>query len=85
MIVDQALYRDGTRRPCGDLSDELEGLRADPHGTDFLWIGLKDPTDSEFELVNDELRLHPLAVEDAVVTALYRDLLAISPSAPARR
>jgi magnesium transporter len=66
VIVDQALYRDGTRRPCGDLSDELEGLRADPHGNDFLWIGLKDPTDSEFELVNDELRLHPLAVEDAV-------------------
>ena len=66
MIVDQAIYRDGQRRPCGDLSDELEGLRVggDPH--DFLWIGLKDPTDAEFDLVNDELKLHPLAVEDAV-------------------
>jgi len=28
VIVDQAVYRDGRRRPCGDLSDELEGLRA---------------------------------------------------------
>ena len=32
----------------------------------FLWIGLKDPTDDEFALVNEELQLHPLAVEDAV-------------------
>ena len=66
MIVDQAVYRDGRRRPCGDLSDELEALRAGGHPQDFLWIGLKDPTDEEFDLVNDELKLHPLAVEDAV-------------------
>jgi magnesium transporter len=64
MIVDQAVYRDGHRMPCGDLSDELEGLRDAGHG--FIWIGLKDPTDAEFALVNDELRLHPLAVEDAI-------------------
>ena len=66
MIVDQAVYRDGRRRPCGDLSDELEALRTGGHPQDFLWIGLKDPTDEEFDLVNDELKLHPLAVEDAV-------------------
>jgi magnesium transporter len=66
VIVDQAIYRCGMRHSCGDLSDELDALRAgdDPGG--FLWIGLKDPTDAEFDLVNDELRLHPLAVEDAV-------------------
>ncbi len=66
MIVDQAIYRQGQRLPCGDLSDALEELRGgdDPHA--FLWIGLKNPTDSEFDLVNDELKLHPLAVEDAV-------------------
>ena len=64
MIVDQAIYRDGVRQQCGDLSDALASLR---HGEDgFLWIGLKDPTDAEFDLVNAELRLHPLAVEDAV-------------------
>jgi len=50
--------------PCGDLSDELEQLRLVGHG--FIWIGLKDPTDDEFALVNEELKLHPLAVEDAV-------------------
>jgi magnesium transporter len=64
VIVDQAIYRDGRRMPCGDLSDELELLRKAGHG--FIWIGLKDPTDAEFALVNEELKLHPLAVEDAV-------------------
>ena len=64
MIVDQAIYRDGLRHTCGDLSDELDVLRSQHEG--FLWIGLKDPTEEEFDLVNDELQLHPLAVEDAV-------------------
>jgi magnesium transporter len=66
VIVDQAIYRQGQRLPCGDLSDALDDLRGgdDPHA--FLWIGLKNPTDAEFDLVNDELKLHPLAVEDAV-------------------
>ncbi len=62
--MDQAIYRDGERVECGDLSDELATLRAGAPG--FLWIGLKDPTDDEFALVNTELGLHPLAVEDAV-------------------
>jgi magnesium transporter len=64
MIVDQAIYREGHRLVCHDLSDELQRLRKQGNG--FLWIGLKDPTDAEFALVNDELQLHPLAVEDAV-------------------
>ncbi len=64
MIVDKAVYRDARRMPCGDLSDELELLREAQDG--FIWIGLKNPTDAEFALVNDELKLHPLAVEDAV-------------------
>jgi magnesium transporter len=66
VIVDQAVYRHGQRQLCGDLSDELDALRAAPGNSGFLWIGLKDPTDAEFDLVNDELHLHPLAVEDAV-------------------
>ena len=32
----------------------------------FLWIGLKNPTQAEFDEVNQELQLHPLAVEDAI-------------------
>jgi magnesium transporter len=64
VIVDKAIYRNGRRQPCGDLSDELDSLRL--HRDGFLWIGLQDPTDEEFDLVNAELHLHPLAVEDAV-------------------
>jgi magnesium transporter len=64
VIVDKAVYRDGHRMPCGDLSDELENLRKQENG--FIWIGLKNPTPEEFQLVNEELKLHPLAVEDAI-------------------
>ncbi len=49
---------------CGDLSEELERLRSAGQG--FIWIGLKDPTDAEFALVNEELKLPALAIEDAV-------------------
>ena len=66
VIVDQALYLDGQRRPCGDLSDDLAALREAGAPGDFLWIGLKDPTQAEFDEVNKELQLHPLAVEDAI-------------------
>ncbi|HMM96353.1 MAG: magnesium/cobalt transporter CorA [Micrococcales bacterium] len=66
MIVDRAIYEGGHRRACGDLSDELERLRAGDDPSAFLWIGLKDPTQAEFDEVNVELQLHPLAVEDAV-------------------
>jgi len=58
VIVDQAVYRDGHRMPCGDLSDELALLREAGQG--FIWIGLKDPTPAEFALVSEELKLHPL-------------------------
>lgn len=64
VIVDKAIYIHGARRPCGDPSQELETLRDTGEG--FLWIGVKNPTDAEFAEINDELRLHPLAVEDAV-------------------
>ncbi len=62
--MDKAIYRNGRREGCGDLSDELDVLRLTQDG--FIWIGLRDPSDEEFELVNEELHLHPLAVEDAV-------------------
>jgi magnesium transporter len=64
VIVDQAIYRGGRRDPCGDLSDELAELRRGGDG--FIWIGLKDPSPEEFDEVNDELKLHELAVEDAL-------------------
>jgi magnesium transporter len=65
VIVDCAVYHDG-RRTEGpeDLSDALALARAE--GDAFVWIGLYEPTEQEFDLVTDEFGLHPLAVEDAL-------------------
>jgi magnesium transporter len=65
VIVDCAIYRDGRRmeRPA-DYSDALDEARA--AGDAFLWIGLHEPTETEFDLVTSEFGLHPLAVEDAL-------------------
>ncbi|CAL9398691.1 magnesium/cobalt transporter CorA [Streptomyces sp. enrichment culture] len=64
MIVDCAIYRDGHRTDGPeDLSDALDEARA---AGGFVWIGLHEPTQKEFDLVSHEFGLHPLAVEDAL-------------------
>lgn len=64
MIVDCAVYEGGVRRGGNlDIADAFEAGRA-PDA--FVWIGLYEPTADEFRQVQDELQLHPLAVEDAV-------------------
>ncbi|MFD5818053.1 magnesium/cobalt transporter CorA [Streptomyces sp. NPDC059618] len=65
MIVDCAIYRDGRRTGgADDFSDALARCRAG--GDSFVWIGLHEPTEDEFDLVTQEFGLHPLAVEDAL-------------------
>ncbi|MFD7459979.1 MULTISPECIES: magnesium/cobalt transporter CorA [unclassified Streptomyces] len=64
MIVDCGIYREGHRvEGPSDLSDALDEARA---AGGFVWIGLHEPSPEEFELVTEEFRLHPLAVEDAL-------------------
>ncbi|MCQ4210678.1 magnesium/cobalt transporter CorA [Streptomyces longispororuber] len=65
MIVDCAIYKDG-RRTEGpdDFSDALDEARAT--GDAFVWIGLHESTEDEFDKVAQEFGLHPLAVEDAL-------------------
>ncbi|MGI5424746.1 magnesium and cobalt transport protein CorA [Streptomyces sp. CA-179760] len=64
MIVDCAIYRDGHRTEGPeDFSDAL-GEARDAGG--FVWIGLHEPTEREFDHVTREFGLHPLAVEDAL-------------------
>ena len=64
MIVDAAVYRGGARaEDCPDL--EL-GLSACESNGGFVWIGLFEPSAAEFAEVAEHLRLHPLAVEDAI-------------------
>ena len=64
MIVDSALYQNG-KRVAGptDISDLVQ-IAASSGG--FVWLGLAEPTQNEFEHVVGELNFHPLAVEDAV-------------------
>ena len=64
MIVDCAIYEHGLR---------LNGKRDLEHAYDergkddtFVWIGLYEPTEEEFESLRREFGLHPLAVEDAI-------------------
>jgi magnesium transporter len=65
VIVDCAIYRDGRRTEGpSDFSDALAEARAT--GDAFLWIGLYEPTEKEFDHVSAEFGLHPLAVEDAL-------------------
>ncbi|MEV5878247.1 magnesium/cobalt transporter CorA [Streptomyces sp. NPDC052101] len=64
MIVDCAIYRHGIRTEGPeDLSDALDEARA---AGGFVWIGLYEPSEREFDLVTQEFALHPLAVEDAL-------------------
>lgn len=63
--MDCAVYEDGRRRPGRlRLEDAFEAARSD--SASFAWIGLHEPTPREFESVEREFGLHPLAVEDAI-------------------
>ena len=64
MIVDCAIYEDGVRRDgTVDLAHAYDS-RHEPGK--FVWIGLYEPTEEEFDSLRREFDLHPLAVEDAI-------------------
>jgi magnesium transporter len=73
-IVDCAVYEDGRRR-AGRLALE-EAYEACHLRDAFVWIGLYEPTEDEFESVSREFELHELAVEDAI-TAHQRPKLEV--------
>jgi magnesium transporter len=64
MIIDCAVYQEGRRRP-GELAlaDAFEAAGDD---NAFVWIGLYEPDEREFDSVAREFNLHELAVEDAI-------------------
>lgn len=65
VIVDCALYRHGRRaEQPQDFSAALRSARSSDDA--FLWIGLHEPTEDEFDRVNRAFGLHPLAVEDSL-------------------
>jgi magnesium transporter len=64
MIVDCAIYIEGCRdRESHDVDQALADAR---RCGGFVWIGLYQPTEQEFESVTRAFDLHPLAVEDAI-------------------
>jgi magnesium transporter len=64
VIVDCAIYDEGKRRD-GDV-DPSDALRAAREEKAFVWIGLYEPSEGEFDSIQREFQLHELAVEDAV-------------------
>jgi magnesium transporter len=65
MIVDCAIYEDGSRRQ-GKLPLHEASELAKSTSQAFVWIGLHEPAEGEFDAVAREFELHELAVEDAI-------------------
>ena len=64
MIVDCAHYRDGQRQHDGPLPLEEAAVHCVDSG-EFVWLGLKEPSDEELRRVGEIFGLHELALEDA--------------------
>ncbi len=64
MIVDCAVYEHG-RRQDGDLALS-EAFKKCQGNEEFVWLGMHEPTEEEFDAVKREFHLHELAVEDAI-------------------
>jgi magnesium transporter len=64
MIVDCAVYEQGKRRD-GELPIEHACLAGRRPGA-FVWIGVYEPSEDEFDSIRREFDLHELAVEDAI-------------------
>jgi magnesium transporter len=63
-IVDCAHYAGGKRQDTEQLSVE-EASRCARGGSDFIWLGLLDPSDELLSEVGEKFGLHELALEDA--------------------
>lgn len=64
MIVDYALYREGVRYTEPSNLPELITKAKNEGG--FVWVGLAEPTQEEFDKIVGDFRFHPLAIEDAI-------------------
>jgi magnesium transporter len=64
VIIDCAIYEEGQRRDGHVDLEHAYDMRHEPGK--FVWIGLYEPTEDEFDSLRREFDLHPLAVEDAI-------------------
>lgn len=61
-VIASYVYKDGKRVREAPLTPD--GLALAPE--EFVWIGLYEPSDAEFDILVERFALHPLAVEDAL-------------------
>jgi magnesium transporter len=66
MIVDSAVYRDGSRISIDCEKADYSKLREAADSGDFVWVGLLEPTEAEMNAVSRAFGLHQLAVEDSL-------------------
>ena len=67
MIVDCAIYEEGQRREEDRRLTVTDVYKASQRSDGaFVWIGIHEPTEHEFDSLKREFELHELAVEDAI-------------------
>ncbi|WP_066948811.1 magnesium and cobalt transport protein CorA [Streptomyces lushanensis] len=65
-VVNCVIYEDGARLPdTGPVDEALRQVRKSGRG--FVWMGLHEPSRTEFAWIAELFGLHPLAVEDTVL------------------
>ncbi len=63
--VTAAMFRDGKLVERGGIADSMP-----PAGpSEFIWIEVRDPSDSDFAVLQERFQLHSLAVEDSMTPA----------------
>lgn len=62
-VVAAYLYRQGKRVREISIDEKVD---CPDDKSEFVWIGICDPTDAEMQTLKTQYGLHPLAVEDAV-------------------
>lgn len=62
-VMAASLYRHGKR--LRDVPID-ERIHCPEDKSEFVWIGIADPTPQEMRTLQEQYRLHPLAVEDAI-------------------
>jgi magnesium transporter len=62
-VVAAYLYRDGVRVRSVSIDEKIDCAEVK---SEFVWIGIADPTEEEMRVLAKSYDLHPLAVEDAI-------------------
>ena len=62
-VVAAYLYRHGKRVREVSITEKID---CPSDNSEFVWIGICDPTEEEMQTLKEQYDLHPLAIEDAV-------------------